>query len=577
MNKEIIIGIDLGTTNSVVSYIKDGLPIIIPVDGEKIMPSCVGLTHDGSVLVGKTARNQIIAAPDRTVLSIKRKMGTNETVTLGGKVFTPIEISALILNKLRKSAIEHLGQPINKAVIAVPAYFDEHQREATRKAGELAGLEVARIVNEPTAAAMAYGLNAKKDENILVYDLGGGTFDVSLVSSRDGITEVKASHGDTQLGGDDFDNLLIDTVSQDFKLKHGIELRENLVARTRLKIALEHAKCQLSDGPFASVKEEFITPQHHLDIELKRIDFEVLIEKYLDKTLDCVSKTLDDAKISPTQLDKVILVGGSTRIPEVHRLLQEKTGKVLRWEVDPDLIVAMGAAMLGGSIAGEELRTILVDITPHTFSTMAMVDDFWEPRLICVPIIKRNTPIPTRKSEVFFTSVDNQKKCNCKVYQGESTDPDENTLVHEFIVDNLSDKPAGSEIIVNFDLNLNGMLEVTAIEKCTGLRKSVIVDIRKTQQSVHQGDVVNIADYLGTPEIEFPQTDDPNSAKFSALVKKAHDLQQKALAFSHLAEDDKEELDSMLAEMNAMIADKDEDNLPECIASLEDFIFYVND
>lgn len=580
----LIIGIDLGTTNSVVSVLKEGLPVVIPVDGDKTMPSCVGLAEDGSVRVGKAARNQLVAHPEQTILSVKRKMGTDEIIQLGDKRFTPVDISSLILAKLRDAASQYLQQPVHKAVITVPAYFDEHQREATRKAGEQAGLEVVRIVNEPTAAAMAYSVNSKSNETLLVYDLGGGTFDVSVVTSHDGITEVKASHGDTHLGGDDFDALLIDSVSQAFKVDHGIDLRENLTARTRLKIALERAKCQLSDHPFTTVKEEFITADQHLDIELSRSDFESQIDRYLDKTVDCIRKALDDAHIQASQLDKVILVGGSTRIPAVHRLIEEKTGTLPRGEVDPDLIVAMGAAMLAGSIAGQALKTVLVDITPHTFSTAALgyPDEFGAPQLICRPIIPRNTPIPTRKSEVFYKMHPEQQVINCTVYQGESLIPEENTLVHEFEVNDLSTREDAMEIIVHYDLNLNGMLEVTVVEKTTGKKHSALVNTRKIKPSAISDEVIDIQDYIG--QLNQPLKHSSDSAEstpdadFVSFKKRAESLIQQAQeTCTELNAEDKQELDDLSAEIHAAIKDQDTESLASLIQSLEDFIFYVND
>src|SRR5262249_12599351 len=332
-----IIGIDLGTTNSEVAIIRDGQPMVLEEDGDPILPSFVGLSEDRRLLVGKAAKNQWVVAPERTIKSIKRKMGQDVKVTLGTQKFTPQEISAMILRILRDRAARHLDQPVNRAVITVPAYFNDAQRQATREAGELAGLEVVRILNEPTAASLTYDPSQQEMRRMLVYDLGGGTFDVSIVQAQQGVVEVLASHGDTQLGGDDFDDLLFNHVCDLFQSEHGVDLRENLVAKARVLRAVEAAKRHLSYHPFARVEEEFIAEKDghalHLNIELSREQFEAMIRPLLGRTMDCVQRALDDSRVTAGQIDKVVLVGGSTRTPLVGRLLEERLNQPAHQEV----------------------------------------------------------------------------------------------------------------------------------------------------------------------------------------------------------------------------------------------------
>ena len=349
---DVIVGIDLGTTNSEVAVVQNGQARVLNVDGDPILPSVVGLTEDGKPLVGRAARNQLVVAPDRTVQSIKRKMGEETPVSLGKQTFRPQEISAMILRKLKEAAEAELGQPVRKAVITVPAYFNDTQRAVTREAGELAGLEVVRILNEPTAAALTYTPNPTGTERILVYDLGGGTFDVSVVQAEAGVFEVLSSHGDTHLGGDDFDDLIVNEVAEEFADLFGIDLRADAVAAARLRQAAEAAKRQLSDHPFARIEQEFIAEQDgvplHLSTEIERGRYEELIQPLLDRTLDCVQRALDDAHIAAAQLDRVILVGGSTRTPLIGQTLEEHLGRPAHREVHPDLCVALGAAVQGG-------------------------------------------------------------------------------------------------------------------------------------------------------------------------------------------------------------------------------------
>src|SRR5579871_2673834 len=478
---DIIIGIDLGTTNSEVALVRDGQPHVFAEDDDPILPSFVGLSEDGRLLVGKAAKNQWVLAPERTIKSIKRKMGQDVKVTLGDQEYRPQEISAMILKALRDRAAAQLGVPVNKAVITVPAYFNDAQRQATHEAGELAGLEVVRILNEPTAASLTYDPSQRELRRLLVYDLGGGTFDVSIVQSQEGVVEVLASHGDTQLGGDDFDELLLNLVCDRFQQEHDIDLRGNLVSRSRVLRAVEVAKRQLSYHPFARIEEEFIADKEgqalHLNMELTRGEYETLIQPLLDRTMDCVQRALDDANLIASSINKVVLVGGSTRTPIIGQLLEERLGQPAHQEVNPDLCVAMGAAIQAAIISGADVGAVLVDITPHTLGIRCL-DELggFEFPFRFAPIIQRNTPLPASRSELFYTFHDNQTEVEIDVYQGENPDVRRNHRVGRFMVQGLSRVPSGNPIIVQLDLNLDGILRVSARERATGLQKQVTIE-----------------------------------------------------------------------------------------------------
>jgi molecular chaperone DnaK len=479
---EPIVGIDLGTTNSEVAIVRDGQPFVFPDEGgDPILPSFVGLSEDGKLLVGKPAKNQWVLAPERTIKSIKRQMGQDVKVTLGDQEYRPQEISAMILKALRDRAARALGQPVNKAVITVPAYFNDSQRQATREAGELAGLEVVRILNEPTAASLTYDPNQTELQRMLVYDLGGGTFDVSIVQAQEGVVEVLASHGDTHLGGDDFDDLLLKDICDRFQEEHGVDLRANLVSKARVLRAAEAAKRSLSDNPFARIEEEFIAEKDgqalHLNMEISREEYEQMIQPLLDRTMDCVQQSLDDAHLTAAQIHKVVLVGGATRTPRVSQMLEQRLGQPAHQEVNPDLCVAMGAAIQAAIIGGANVGSVLVDITPHSLG-IACLDErfgFRQPYRFA-PIIRRNTPLPASRSEVFFTVVDNQPEVEVRVYQGESDDVRNNHRVGTFRIQGLARVPAGNQLVVQLDLNLDGILKVTARERATGLQKAITIE-----------------------------------------------------------------------------------------------------
>jgi molecular chaperone DnaK len=481
---DVIVGIDLGTTNSEVAVVEDGRPRVISVDGDPILPSVVGLSDDGKLLVGKPARNQYVLAPDRTIKSIKRKMGQDVRVAIGDQQFRPQEISAMILRRLKEAAEKDLGKPVTKAVVTVPAYFNDTQRQATREAGQLAGLEVVRIINEPTAAALTYTPDPNANEKFLVYDLGGGTFDVSVLSAEGGVFEVLSSHGDTQLGGDDFDELFLNSVADEFEKLYAVDLRANKSTRARLLRAVENAKKHLSDHAFAKIEEEFIAEKDgvplHLSQEVGRGEFEALIAPLIDRTMQCVQKSLDDAKLTAAQIKQVVLVGGSTRIPVIGRLLEERLGQPAHREVHPDLCVALGAAVQAGIIAGEKVGAVLVDITPHSLGikSLEIPQSFslTPNEFKFTPIITRNTPLPASRSEVFCTVSDSQPTVEIDVFQGESGDVRRNHRVGKFLVEGLARVPAGNQIVVQMDLTLDGTLKIGAREKATGMLKQVTIE-----------------------------------------------------------------------------------------------------
>ena len=595
---ETILGIDLGTTNSEVAVIRDGKPQVLGENGETILPAVVGLDNDGRLLVGAPAQNQELLAPERTVRSIKRRMGQDETVRLGDQEYSPQEISAIILRTLKERAEKQLGHPAQKAVITVPAFFNEPQREATRQAGELAGLEVVRIINEPTAASLAYESHPEKMERLLVYDLGGGTFDVSIVQIEQGVVEVLASHGDTHLGGDDFDQLLLDSVCDDFAKEHQVDLRKSSVARSRVLRAVEEAKKAISSEPVAKIEEEFITEKHgkplHLDMEIFRADYEDLIEPLLSKTLVCVDESLSDAGLHAKQIDKVILVGGASRTPMVCRLLQEQLAQPVHTEVDPDLCVTIGAAIQGGLIAGIDVGPVLVDITPRTLGikTFGELHGFHSSNCFS-PVIQRNTPLPASRSELYGTMVDNQDVVRIRIYQGEDRDIQHNEKVGEFLLEGLADVQRGNEILVRFDLDLDGILKVTAVERATGHQKQLTVD-----NAASRFDQDNRADAQARLDAAFqsgagsppdtarreenvqsqtgPHTDLP--AELKQTVVKAEHLIVKAEQIAPDANpEDSDEIRQLIGELQAAISERSQTQIDETVAKLEDLVFYLQD
>ena len=478
---ELIVGIDLGTTNSEVAAFVDGQVRVLGPGDQRILPSCVGFTPTGELLVGEPARNQLTLYPDRTVRSIKRMMGSQETVTLGDKTFTPPEISALILRELVEWAAPSLGKRPEKAVITVPAYFSDAQRSATREAGALAGLEVVRILNEPTAASLAYGFADGTRHTALIYDLGGGTFDVSVVTVEGDITEVLASHGNNRLGGDDFDDLLAERLAQEFQKQHGIDVRQgHASAKARLWWAAEEAKKKLSQEPYVAIREEALVTLAgkplHLETEISRLDYENLIRHLAESTLDSVSKALQDAGKKPSDMDAVLLVGGSTRTPLIFNLLTERMGIEPRQDVHPDLCVALGAGVLASRLAGQEVDRMLVDVSPYSFGISFLGERGGVPYPYCYkPIIRRNTPVPLTRTEQFVTSHPYQTEVEMQVYQGDDDDALKNIPVGDFRIEHLTALDGPNEVLCRMRLDLDGILEVAAVEKRTGKSKQITI------------------------------------------------------------------------------------------------------
>ena len=473
---EAIVGIDLGTTNSEVAIVSEGTPAIVREGNEAILPSCVGLDEMGQVIVGNQARNQYVVAPERTVLSIKRLMGSETKVQMGAEQYTPQEISAFILKALKERASRALGRPVSKAVITVPAYFTDAQRQATREAGDLAGLEVVRIINEPTAAALSYESRSEGHRKILVYDLGGGTFDVSVVGIEAGVVEVMASTGDNHLGGDDFDQLLLERLNIYLETELGLaDVRQSRLLQARLRRAAEGAKIELSHQPYICLEEDHIASVNgearHLSYELSRADFERDLEEPLARTMQAVTGALNDANVRPSQLDRILLVGGSTRIPRIAQLLSQRLGQEPHGGVDPDLCVALGAAVQAGIEMGQAVQAVLVDITPYTFGTSAIGELYGMPYAHqFIPLIRRNAKLPAIQTEVFFTMHEEQETVEIKVYQGEDPDALKNVEIGTFIFDDLNRQQDAHEqgILFTYSLDLDGLLKVHAVERATG-------------------------------------------------------------------------------------------------------------
>jgi len=477
-----VVGIDLGTTNSEIAIYRDGRPEVLADERDRIiLPSVVGLSDSGEVLVGEEARNQYVLHPERTIRSVKRRMGSDARLKLGEREYSPQEISAIILSRLKDSAQRRLGRPVRKAVITVPAYFSDAQRQATREAGEIAGLEVVRIINEPTAAALVYEAGQHQGKRILVYDLGGGTFDVSVVRIEEGVVEVISSHGNNQLGGDDFDQKIVTWLLDHLQRTKGVDVSGRPQAMARILRAAEAAKRRLSEQPFVRIEEEYLAEQEgqpvHLSVELSREAYEEMITPYIEETLTAIHTALDSAGLTSSQVEEVILVGGSTRTPLIRRRLAEVFGNEPRGEVDPDLCVALGAAIQGAAMAGTKVSAVLVDVTPYTFGTSVLGEMDGELYPFCfVPIIRKNSPIPLRRSEVFFTVHENQRSVEVKVYQGEHRDALQNIKIGEFTIDGLSKAPAGNPVIFDLALDRDGILQVSAREKATGLERRITID-----------------------------------------------------------------------------------------------------
>ena len=482
-----IIGIDLGTTNSCVAVMEGGQPTVIAnAEGSRTTPSVVAFTKDGERLIGQVAKRQAVTNPERTVISIKREMGTSYKVNIDGKQYTPQDISAMILTKMKETAESYLGEKVTQAVITVPAYFNDSQRQATKDAGRIAGLDVLRIINEPTAASLAYGLDKEENQKILVYDLGGGTFDVSILDIGDGVFEVLSTNGNTRLGGDDFDQRIIDYVADQFKKENGIDLKQDKIAAQRLKEAAEKAKIELSGTTTANINLPFITADatgpKHLDVTLTQAKFNELTADLVDATVEPMRKALKDAGLTVEQINKVILVGGSTRIPAVQEAVKKITGKEPFKGINPDECVAIGAAIQGGVLGGEVKDVLLLDVTPLSLGLETEGHIFTK-------LIERNTTIPTSKSQVFSTAADGQTTVEIHVLQGERQMAYDNKTLGRFQLTGIAPAPRGvPQIEVTFSIDNNGIVNVSAKDKATGNEQQITItaSTNLTEEEINQ-------------------------------------------------------------------------------------------
>ena len=473
-----IVGIDLGTTNSGIAYMEGGKPTIIPnAEGKRLTPSVVGITPKGEIIVGELAKRQAVSMPERTVRSIKRKMGQDYKVEIGEKEYTPQEISAMILTKMKKDAEAFLGEPIEKAVITVPAYFNDSQRQATRDAGRIAGFEVERIVNEPTASALAYGLDKTKEVKVLVYDLGGGTFDVSILDigevDDETVYEVLSTSGNTQLGGDDWDKRVIDWMVDEFKNQTGVDLTKDLSAMQRVRDAAEQAKIELSTVMQTNINIPYVTADEsgpkHLNLDLARSSFEKMTDDLVDSTVGPIRQALSDSKLEPEQINKILLVGGATRMPMIQNMIRDLFGKEGDKSINPDECVALGAAAQAGVMSGEVKDILLLDVTPLTLGIETLGG-------IATPLIDRNTTVPTRKSKIFSTAADGQTAVDIHVVQGERKMVADNMTLGRFQLVGIPPAPRGTpQIEVTFDIDANGIVNVTAKDTATGNEQSITI------------------------------------------------------------------------------------------------------
>ncbi|MCP4663331.1 MAG: Hsp70 family protein [bacterium] len=612
-----VVGIDLGTTNSeIAAWLEDRIQVLGP-GTTRILPSCVGISPAGELLVGEAARNQQILFPERTVRSVKRKMGSDETIVLGDKTFTPPEISALILRALVEWAGQQLAGPVKRAVVTVPAYFSDAERQATRQAGELCGLEVLRILNEPTAASLAYGYGDDRRRTVMVYDLGGGTFDVSVVSLEGEVTEVLASHGNNRLGGDDFDQLLVERLLEEFEGRHRIDLRDGHPAACwRLVWAAEEAKKKLSSVPYATIREENLVSvrgkPRHLELEIGREEYEEMIRPLVESTLDSVSKAMDDAGKRPSDLDAVLLVGGSTRTPLVSRILEKHTRMVPSQEVHPDLCVALGAGVLASRLAGREVERVLVDVSPYSFGPSYLGELDGVPYAHCYrPIIRRNTPLPVTRTESYWTVRPYQREVDVQIFQGDEPDALKNILVGEFRVKELKPLSEENEILCRMQLDIDGILRVTATEKRTGKSKEITIaqalrqltdeEIATARERLEElcsggfgeadamfGDADDeeawegeaavmgsreLGDDAGEAADEAEGPEDPVLTKAIRQAQRTAERSRALLATMH--DDDKEEAINLHEAIEKAIAARDLRALTEATADLDELLFFV--
>ena len=593
-----IVGIDLGTTNSVVAAVIDGRVEVIVEDGESLLPSVVGIDPAGKLITGVVARNQQVAFPESTIVSVKRQMGSMVSLKLGEQEYTPPEISAMILRRLRERASVKLGEPVSRAVITVPAFFDENQRQATREAGELAGFTVERIINEPTAAALVYHVGTTDRMHLVVYDFGGGTFDVSIVRMEAGVVEVLSSKGDTRLGGDDLDAVLMKYVADYFADKHEIDLLKTATTRWRLLQACEHAKCQLSSDQTVQIREEFIAEKDgqplHLDIAITRETYEGLIRAMVDRTVECVDEALRDAKLSINQIDDLLLVGGSTRTPLVAQRLREEFLREPSRSVDPDLAVALGAATQAAMFNGMAVGPVLVDVVTHTLGIEVL--DYRGAKLVFSPIIHRGTPLPARYEEAYQAVHDEQESAEIHVLQGEHADIERNLSIGKFKLDLEDARGDRGKVVVRFELTLDGTLKVIATQPATGKsgelkRDNALSRFReqgreearaRLEQLFDDSDEIQDTDSLNPRSwqtlhwadkdestVKKPKMDSQPTSKAEAILANA----EKTL--SRLEGDDAEEIQELVKKLKASLEADDQESITALCEELDDVLFYV--
>lgn len=569
MANEKVLGIDLGTTYSCMSIMEAGKPIVIPnSEGGRTTASVVAFTKDGERLVGSLAKRQAVTNPQRTIQSIKRKMGTSEKVTIDGKGYTPQEISAMILQKLKIDAEAYLGEKITKAVVTVPAYFNDAQRQATKDAGQIAGLEVLRIINEPTASALAYGIDKETDATVLVYDLGGGTFDVSILTLGDGVFEVKSTAGNNHLGGDDFDKLVQDYLVEEFKKKEGIDLRNDPYAMQRLRDAAENAKIELSQRQTTNINLPYITTDasgpKFLNIDLTRAKLEQLISNLVESTMGPVKQALSDAKLEPKDIDHVLLVGGSTRVPLVQETVKKLLGKDPDKGINPDECVALGAGIQGAVLTGEAKDIVLLDVTPLTLGIETLGG-------IATKLIERNTTIPTRKSQIFSTAADGQTSVEIHVVQGERALAKDNFTLGRFQLTGIPPAPRGiPQIEVTFDIDSNGIIHVSAKDMGTGNQQAISIkgdrklseeDIKKAMDAAKQFEA---DDKKKREEIELRNQADTAVFTAEKMLKESSDKLEAA---------DKTKIEEGIAEVRKVLPGEDLDAIKKAMESLTEAVY----